>query len=721
MAETFLIPTPRADVYRTAPAHTVSTREHWADLWTDQEYLYCNSVRWASGTVRPAAELHWRYGEGMPAGTADFAYHERKSLLGHYVKISIEQEEGEDPLLWYGIITDDGRLREGATEILDALSKTGEQILAAEGLDLLLMRTFINSAWIRVPGGSEKQIQRGLTFNDPNAFDDSGNRSTSQLGDSYIFAGDLYDAHYWNTERILEYLLAYHGPRDALGEKTITLKLTDNAKAILPDWDRPVVKTHGRSLRAVIDELCNPGRLLSWRLTIEGEDPAIFLDVFPYLAAPLTLPSGKTQQANQNLVELGTEGLELDRAVDVRAALRDSDHDRVEQVIVRGARKRAVMTLGHRDGPSRENGTLRADWTAAHETDYETLPDEIAALSDVSDKQQRLGEYRTKGDLQRVFSWFRLPADWDGSVGDGTGGQTKAYFAPWDPDAGLTETFYVPEMRFERYLPKELLDIAPVDSAKTFMPPLAFIREADESLVHGVRYVPIDQWGVSAAIEGTGDGAGRRWSASLRMQPDAPGVIVKVGRGKQYFLAKEDFSPIAGLDEPGQVDWQDLIVTVMVELDSYVTQRWPGREQLDAGADAARVVYIDLGESARLDWVHRLAIVAIQDGVAYYLGPGGVPGYSPTSDGQYVRDDREMMLDWARLVFERFGAKREAFTIALKQLSGIVSVGDLITKIGHGDTEETVNALVTGVTMDLLAGTTRITTGQAEIDPIQYV
>ncbi len=708
MPQELLIPSG-GDLYRDAPAHTVATKQYWGDNWPEQANLYCNSLRWGSGPVRPQASLSWRYGEGMRADEAAFGNVEKLDLLGRYVKIRIEQEEGEDPLLWYGLITDDARRRDGAADQVDALWKTGRQTLGCEGLDLLLMRSFVDSAWVRTTGGGEKQIQRGLTFNDPNTFDDVGNRSFSEIGQSYVFAGDLYDAKWWSTLEILKYLLAWHSPADARGKQILSFELSDNAKAILPTWDRPVVKSHGRTLRSLINELCTRQRMLTWTLTVASENPSatIELDVCPFNAAPIALPSGKTQEANRNQVQLGSDGLEMDRAVDADARLRDTDHARVEQVVVRGARKRVVVSLSYQDS------TLEADWTATHETAYETGPD-LTGVTDVDDKERRINEYRTQGELERVFSWFRLPADWDGKVGDGTGSYSSTFAIDDEANPQTAEPYYVAEMRFLRHLPKELSEETSTGSPKTVGPPLAVIKTEDD------RYLSVDRLAVDAAIEGHGHGAGRGWSASLKVQDHAPGVILKVSGGMHkpafaHFLAGDDFTPITGIDEDDDLDWKDLIVTVMFEIDSYVEQRWPANDQLDPAGDAARVVYVDIGDRGRLDWVHRLAVIGVDEGDLQYRG-----GSSPASEDEAVRDDREAMLDLAKFVFQWYGVKREAFSLQLKQLFSGVSVGDLITEIGANETAETVNALITGVEMDLVAGTTRITTGHGELDAGSY-
>ena len=703
MAEDLLIPS-EGGLYRDSPAHAVSTRQHWDDAWTRQQYLYANRVGCGSGPVLSRAELQWEYGQQKPAGVVAFSHYDRKALQGHYVKIEIDQEPGEPKLTWYGVITDDARRRAGTPFDAGWRQEQGTQILTAEGLELHLERTFVDSAYVYHGSGLSTEIGRGLTFNDPNTFADTGNRSlAASMGEafpSYTFAKDLYGATWWSTREIIAYLLAFHPPRDIDGAAVVQWQLSESAQQVLPDWDRPVVRTQGRSVRSIINELCDRRRLFSWRVIVVDGYPQ--LDVFAFNGDALVLPSGNVQMPNQNQTTI-----DFDLAVDVQALLRDSARQKVEQVIVRGARKRAVVSLGHRDD------TLEPDWEANDRVDYEAGPKGISEL-DIDEQQRRVVEFRAEDRFARVYSWFRLPWDWDGGVGDGTGESEKSYFFPADAD-GTQEVLYLPELRFERYLPKELAqDAAVEDSPKTVPPPIAVIKVEDYR-DESECYQHLEHLAVCSEIEGLGGGAGRTLSGSLRVQPHAPGVIVKVQGGGpgggQHLIGGANFTPLEGIDQDAWLDCEDLIVTVMLQLDSSVQEKYPADQDVARPLDVARVVYRDLGDRARLDWLHPNAMIGLLDGVPQY----------GLFTGTWLRDDRAMLADWARLVYEWYGVDRQAFTLVLKQLSGIVDVGDLITEIGADDTAEEVNTVVSGVTWDLLAGTTRITTAYAELDPEQFL
>jgi len=713
VADTLLIP-DLGGYKHTARAIAVYTRAYWKNEWTPQPYMYANTLRWGSGPVRSEAVVEWRYGIGMPAGTNALATFTPQSLVGQYLRVDVAQEVGEPVLRWYGIITEDADDRHGAFIVDGARIKSGVQTLIAEGLDLLLQRGFCDRSTIRKIGGGETGINRGLTFNDPNTFDDTGNRSWSALPptNTYVFASDLYDANWWSSKTILEYILAHLAPR-ITGNYAIKWELSSTAKNILPTWDRPVVRAHGRDLRSIINEICDRRRNLSWRLVPEDTDAdsKILLDAFPFNAYPITLPGGETVYANQN-----QQSIDFDRAIDARVMLRKTDHDRVDQVVVRGARRRAIVTLSNADG------TLEGDWKTDDMTAYQTLPSAISSLTDLDRKESRMARYRSEDRLQRVWSWFRLPEGWDGKVGDGKGaasGAAKIIFCK-DDDEG-DETFYMAELRFERGLPKELApDANPDASPHSLVPPICAIQVEDDGT--GVdRWVHVEDLAADTGSERMGDG-GRSWDCSLKVQDDVPGVIIRVNGVKhgagQHLIAGSQFYPISAInDKEAELDWKTIILTVMFEIDRFVEARYPEDGDLPWAIESPRRLYVDIGDRGRMDWVTRGAVRKLLDGKPQYRN-GDTPDYQ--NEGEWLRDDRPMMRDLARFLYDYHSTVRKAFTVQLRQLSGICYVGDLISTIGADETLETVNAVVTCVSMDLIEGTTTIDTGFAEIDPIQF-
>lgn len=683
------------DITRDVPAHTVWTRPQWDNPWTEQSSFFVNDVFWGSGPQMSSAQLSWTYGVEIKPGETAFQTYSAKDLLGQYVKIQINQQEGDDPLFWYGVLIGEDDRRGGALLAGGANPPRiliGEQLWNARGLDYLFLRTMITTSIVRdETDGSLTTIERGLTFNAENSYANAGNRSPEPgpLG-VFVFAKDLDDADYWTTKDILDYLLKYQSPRDLIGTAWIDWSLDPDTSTLVPTWDRPVIATDGVDLRSIINQLLDPRRLLSWTNIVEApganpdENKLVRLSVFSFNQDTLLLPSGGEQQANSNQV-----ALDFDRALDVTATLRDSDLQLVEQVIVKGARRRSIVTLSYQDG------TLEKDWSDADETAYEAGVAGIGAL-DIDDQERRIRELRADERFERVYQYFRLPSTFAGLVGDGIGGALEDYFPDNPP-------LYIADVRFERSLPKGFIQTAKTGSPNMDRPPFGLIKLEDDGTSTD-RYQFIDKLNTHRDAEGFGEGNGRQWSCSLRMQPDSPGVIIHVSGGNvgPEAIALTDFAASATRDKAGELDWQDILITVMLALDGRMEEKYPeANPDPNVGHDVGRTVILDYGDKYRLDYVPGGTVIGHDDGVLQF--------WDTEADG-FLRDDREALQDIARFAFEWFGVTRQAFSFGLKQVYGGLTVGQLITTIGADETLEDVNSAVTGVRINMRSATTQVTT-----------
>jgi len=650
-------------------------------------------VKFASNPEIDRAQLVWHFGPVQHAGTLFYDDYEKKDLLGQYVRVKIPAT-ADDPIYWYGIVVDNARVR-GGTQSHDQL--VGDQKLSAIGLDLLLDRTIIDTSTVETAAApNEKTVRRGLTFNEKNKFDNEGNRSTAPgPNGTYLFARDLTAADYWSSLDICQYLLQYHPPSDVADETRFTWKLSSRAVDCIPTWDRPVVRTHGRSVRQILNQLFDRRRLLGWRLNVNSNNE-IELDVYSFNADALTLPGGDVQQPNPT-----QWNLPFDAAIDPAQILKDSDDHRVDQVVIRGERKTTTISLADSDG------TLERDWATADETAYESGPSGLAG--DVDEDENRVNQFRARDALKRVFSYFRLPDDWDGLVADGEGGAASAAF-PADERYGA-ETYFLPALRFARKLPKELLGIvdSPTGSPNETLPPFALFRVTDDGTT---RYQYSDRLNANAENELAGNGNGRPWAASMKIQPDAPGIILKVSGkdAKPHLLAATDFSGLS-YDEDADLDWRYMIVTVTLVLDSQVEAVWPADGDLDPVPDVVRRVVIDLSgkDRYRLDYLHDGAVLSVDDA-------GDLERKSDYGFDDYIRDDTDAMEDLARFIYEWYAVTRQAFTLKVAQIYDGVEIGDLIYEIGTGDDVEEVRSIVTSIRHDLLKGDSTITTSYAELD-----
>ena len=696
----------QGDLYADVPAHRVYTRAHWAHVWTEQPFLYARAASWTSSPDMPSAELEWRFGVEKQPGAQDFATYTAKDLSDYYVKIEIDQVDGVQN--WYGIVTDWTEDRGGVLTEDGSKVPCGRQSIRAVGLVHLWSRAFVTTSIVQsYPAGVEAVFRRGLTFNVRHGYGASGtaaiqgNRSLQPTASgAYAFSNDLDNATTWSTREIVKYLIQFHSPRGAGDYSPFNWRLTSQAVNALPDWDVPVIAADGRTVKEILDQLCDRRRNLSWRVAVGTNDIA-WIDVFTFIEVPIVLPGGGVIAPNLN-----TTTFDFDGAADVYPRLRKAGVHNIAQAVVRGAHKRSVVSLSWLDNaPDSSHPTLIADWLATDEVDYEECTGLSIGPPPPNEKKNpdKVAGYRQKDNLERVFSWFRLPTDWDGMVGNGDGTAAKVLFFPNDPDYGA-ETVYGPTLRFERKLPRGLVASAPGGSPEREVPPFALVKTETGSGGDPDLYALVEKLAPSRPSEGN-------WSCSLRMQKDSPGVMLPVSGPPQYFIAKTDFAKSLSVDDEPPLDWKDnLIVTVMLELDAKVESRYPLQLDVDGqNLDVVKRVYVDVGERARLDWVTGNTVIGLIN--------AGELDY-PDAGGYYIRDDRTFLADIARFVFEWYGIERRAFDFTIGQLTAKFSVSQLITTIGNAanGTLETVNAVVTGVHFDLVNAVTRVTTDYPEWD-----
>ncbi len=387
----FQIPGPTNAGYKF-PAHRVYLAPTWADEWTLIPGLWCNWCLEGCGTEIGRAELVWQYGRYIYPGSSVWADHGVVDLIDHWAMVEIDQVDAQgqpaDPIQWTGLVTEIGdALRGGAS---------GSQTLICHGPEILLERTYLDRSWYD-QDGLDVAVPRAIQFNAEHDYLDPtktpGERKTTRFGNraaepgqttAYTFSSDLATAKFWSTYDILIYLLAYHMPRSTTGIETLPWSVTDRARALAPQWDRPVIAADGKTVRHLLSDLFDRRRLLSWRVVIE--EGVFKIDVFSFNHAQLALPGGGIQAANADVAALS-----FGNAVDVASAtLQSSAVHRVDRVICRGARKRAAFTV------SKADATLEADWKSADETAYEAGPTGIGSL-DQYQKQLRVKNWRREG------------------------------------------------------------------------------------------------------------------------------------------------------------------------------------------------------------------------------------------------------------------------------------------------------------------------------------
>ncbi len=626
------------------------------------------------------------------------------------------------------MILDEDDHEDGVANVAGDLVPRGTQQLFCKGLEFLLARSFVNKSFAIMSDGSFDEIPRVLGFNlgqgGRGATDEVqlGNRDSILLAFAQVLDADALE---WSARDIVRYLLEWFSPLDIFGDYPLEFELSPTAASYLEAF-RPRLDPTNRSVFDLLNELIDRRRGVTWCVRVADDSTnKAQIHVCPFLAEDLTFENGEeatTLPANPNVRSLDYRNHpRLSRPVRTQ-----SQTSKFDQIKVRGARRTATFSISSPDD------TLLPDWTDAQQELYDEAATGEPGYSalEYSKKIAANRQARSADRVERVYSWFRLPDEWDGRVGDGIGGEKHAAFPdlsdpetlPEDADPvplwfpGLVFTDYLTLKTDHRYTGTLVLhEVAenetPEGSANELVRPMAFIKvPSHTSGVEGA-YARLEKLSESSPLARLAGGAAT-WNGSLRMQQHAPGVIIRVSGEPQHIIASTDFGGTDPTDDDfnGEwLDWRDnLILTVCLEGDDFCEATYPTLEDselYETIADSARVLTIDVGNSCRLD----------------YLVPGTVFDISAgqlvrTVSGGWLRDDRPVVLKVARMAYEWYRRPRVALDLHYADVNGQFTAGHLIAELGDPEDPEQVSSLITEVRYDLTRGTTNVRTAFAELD-----
>lgn len=696
--------------------HTVYVKSTWSAAWVAVPYLYADSFSVAVAPGTSSAVLQRKYGRGVWAGSHDMVTYAPLDIVDKYVKIVVN-----GGYTWYGICIDTDDQREG--EAIDGGNAilTGRQVFLCRGLEYLLQREPVTQSIAKNTGAGETTIGRAIGFNLGGGLPGAAYREKNaslQLGSkgTWIFTADLQNAIEWQADAILHYLVRNFFPRNQSGLDMIGWQFDTNvARQHLAPY-KPTLQIHGKTCFQILNELIDRRRLLGWWIYV---DPAIErpeIRIFSFARDNVILPDGQILFANQNQASWS---FDRENRVQVCQLATDSS-SKFDRVLVKGDPPGAVFTIEGSGGGG--NGLLEPDWTPAQQIEYRRGAAKDADGADIAayiamnsvDRQGANQVARGKDKLKKVFRYFRLsPTVFTGTLA----GKPIWPYGNSNPQERLTAlSYWLPGIRFQDKLPLRLehdyQTVATVtnqmkDKSKwEYQRPFVYVCENESG-----RYFFLDHPGRGESIETHIRATGRNWAASLRMQDDAPGIVVDVGL-IQHFIAKSTFTPIDDDDandyEP-DVDYNYLGATIFAEGDGNVTVMYP-EGQLPLANDTIKELVI-FAPNCRLD----------------YLLPGTVldidnEGAKITSTGGFVQDDTEYMKNMARSAYEWYRTPRKAIQVTIHELGFIplvnatVSPGVLLQTIGSGQNVQMINSVVSAIECDLLAGTATYTTQFAELD-----
>lgn len=699
------------DIFIDHQPHQVFTRQNWSGDWTVRHYLYANSVRWAAKPTMDEAELEYRYGDIMRPDETHFAKGNPLSVDGHYVKIVIEQGEGRDDLVWYGVLVERSDELRGS----DGTSPNGKTHYVAYGLEYLLTKLPVVDSHYRTEDDGESYINRAIGFNTAirDAYDgDSrasagvnrqGNMSESTgFRDAPVFRKAGEDGTQWTAANIIEYLLAYNPPLDSAGNVAIEFTLDYDSAIEHLTWATPVVDVRKHTVFDLLNELCDRRRLTSWKLVVEDDD-TLSVVVFTFNRSAIGLPDGSTIPANENTITWNFDG-----SVEIASAVLMQDRSaKYDYVVVRGERKTSTFTV-----TATGINLIVSDWASADETAYNAG----AGTGTGRDaKQQANRLYRLTDRFKRVYSYFKLSVGWDGS--SWTNDLVFPELDGGGEPTGTSEKFWYPGLRLAHRLPLQhdidytgsnigdgnLVDTSPAGSLPEYIAPIILI-ESETGKHRHVEHLAAES-GSDQAVGGKYFG----WSCGVRMQDEAPGFILDVrGDVPQHALAGSSWSGADADDEADfssdeALDYNDLTATLCMEADSYCEGVWPTGAPLEA-TDTLRALLIEV-PNARLDYVVPDTVVKLNES-----------GQRVTSEGGFITDDRARVQNIARMAYDWYSATRYALHVTANDLVCDFTIGQLITTIETGTLTRTINSVITDISLDLLQGTSSIKTQFGQLD-----
>lgn len=714
--------------------HTVWTRALWADAWTQQEDIYCENLLFTCGPDFNKAELSYLYGNVEGYGEASVAQRLPKSINDYYVKVILTQTD-LSTIVWYGIIVDTERINPGngwnvPGDAAKSWPESGRQKFTAVGLEWLLEREIYDSSWAVADETAgvklEWEYQRGIAFNMGGGGTSDrrlvGNRSADVSDDTgvYLFNRNLDDAQEWTAWEIIEYLLTYHAPEDSVNHDHLGWTLAGDAKdSETLGAIRPKLDAHGRSVKGILDAICDRRRGLSWKVAVNDTTNTASVEVIRFGSEDILLDGGDFRSG---WIRANEDTVEIDVASDPRvlsAPLVTSTSSQFDVVVARGAPM--TLTLSLQETPSAEQGSVIKDWTDALETEYNdaaTAGSGYGALKDPA-KQGWNAAYRHGNKLERVYSYFL----WDpelvftevGAILDDVPELLDTRVGIWPPGARFLNNLAI-KYDVTYTTPSESLPTDKPDaSVDEYVRPFAVVKDQG-------RYFPLhslDQGDVVDAIL-------RQWSGDLAMRHDQLGMKVDIsGPPGQHAIADDEFAQADSTDvnpysdispsQSGRVRWQEMIFTVTVELDNFSEAQHPSpTDVLTIGRDAIRTLVIPVPDR-RFEYVAKNTV----------FGLDAAGALLKTSKGGWIRyTDDYHKLQWVALAaYNWYSTQRYAFEQHFRSLDCSYFVGQLVTNlvtVGAAlDADKTKlesNSVITSIAFDVRGGSFNLKTSFADLD-----
>ena len=686
-----------------AGTQRVYIRARWADDWTYQGNIWCEEATLSLLPSMPTASFVLHYGIVIPHGGTATLTQAKLNLSGWYVKVEFDTEDGT--ITWVGFIDQVVDLQGGVT---GSIPSGTQRFVAMSMAQVLSYEYLTRSRWHDEPATQIRWSGSAIDFNAggmPNRSPTipSGEETcvfTPRAPKNYHDAAAWTKPVYWSSRDIAKYLEEYAQPDGDL----IPFRI-DNVD-LLPDWDRPVIQTEGKSVLTILNELANPGRLLQFSV---GHDESstphkVVLRVHSLSAVTLSLPNGKTHPANTDTLVISTTG-----AQDTNLVIQGSATATVHQVVVKGAKRES---LGSFSIATDENQAFVEGWTSTEQTDFNTAASGETAYSAADDaEKQRMNQVaRAQARLADVFRTLVLNPNWDFDVTTSLDylfvDEDLNRYYPWWGDIKIAPQLPIKEkLDYTTYL--STVTEADHLSETEYRPPYVLIDHPTES-------------GSWVQVEKMSNGSDPAFSVSVGVSKEGQGVTLDVSGQYQQALANTRFVALPVDEELGSWDYLDCLMTLSLTEDRFVEFAYPADEDI-ADKDAIRRKIIYAGNAyKRVRMLPDTAVDVDADGSLKLTTT------SNTTDGDLV-NDTPALESLGMIAASWYLVPRNVLRLSSSRPSATVAVGQMLTYANPGTPQASVvNTVVSQITIScpLVDRTTpvsyTVTTATGELDVLAF-
>lgn len=689
-----------------AGAQRVYVRQLWANDWSYRPEVWCSELTWSLLPSMPVAQFELDYGLFLPHGGDEWIVQPKYNISGWYVKVEVDCADGT--LVWYGFIDETVDEQGGITGNVPS----GKQRWVAYAMpQVLSFECMTRCRWYDEPNTTNRWSGSGITFNQGGKPNRTKTKPTPEDGkdDVHIFAPTAPTvtagsppwaaAQFWSSQDIASYLKNFAMPLDSAGNEKIPFRI--EGISLLPDWDKPTIETEGKSVLSVLGELINPSRLLQMSTRVdESTTPnEVVLQIHSLSQTAITLPGGKTHQANNDLLSLVAAG-----AQDARLTLQRSESTIAHQVVVKGAKRETVNTF-QIGAPAATTKGLVETWTAAQQTAYNTAASGGGSYSGMTTEEKRQANQtvRSKSELSDVFRTFSINPEWDfqiGSVSLFEDDDNERYF-PWWNDITIAAT-----LPFKTDTDYSTVPVTDDEAKPEFRPPLVLFKRPASS---PAKYLVAEKMS-----NRDGDPS---FSVEVGLSKDNQAVTLDVTGAEQHAIAEGNFTKLAVDDDlTGDWDYLDAKLTLSWTEDRFAEYEYPPESELTP-RDALRQKIIYAGEAYRQ--------VRCIDATAFDLNDDA--SLKETSAG-YVADETDLLQSIGKIAASWHLVTRNILRFTSSRPSASPLVGQMLVAVNPGTPHyAVVGSVVSEIKLALPRAETlspvsySLTTAAGEMNPLAFV